>query len=242
MNTACKPKQQTITIEPIPDAVILCLHDIGREGRYAISEKDFGLLLGELAAYRVVSLHDWLKRRYPEDQRRRIVLTFDDGYRAHREIVLPELRRRGMGATFFFYADQLKADAGWRRLLPALEDTFSFGSHSWSHALLRDIGYDQLFRELFLARQYMQTLSGKPVDAFAWPYGYYESEGIRAAAAAGFTVQLSVDYRIATAADAALVLPRYTIFGRRSVEQLKEILKRFEAKKPEKPDRVPRQQ
>lgn len=227
--TACKPKEQARSAIPahLERAAVLCFHDVGREGRYAISLENFNAILDLLADYRVVSLADWVAAKSPEDKRRRVVLTFDDGYQAHRLLVLPELERRGYGGTFYFYADQLKRDAAWVRLATAADARFDFGSHSWSHALLQDVEYSTLFRELYLARSFMEETLKKRAESFAWPYGYYSEGGLKAALHAGFKYQVSVDYRIAERADIAKVIPRYTVFGRDPVAQVRQILGSF---------------
>jgi peptidoglycan/xylan/chitin deacetylase (PgdA/CDA1 family) len=233
---ACKPKETSTPQPVIPthlqNAVVLCFHDVGRSGRYAIPLADFNAILDRLGEFRVVSLADWVNGLNPEDKRRRVVLTFDDGYAAHRELVLPELEKRGLGATFFFYADQLQRDKKWLSLTAAADAAFDFGSHSWSHALLRDVGYDAMFRELYLARTFMEGLTRKRIASFAWPYGYYSDEGLKAAQSAGFSYQVSVDYRIATRADILRVIPRYTVFGKKPVDQVRQILSAFQKEKP----------
>ncbi len=225
LSTGCKPKAQPAPAIPahLRNAVVLCFHDVGRPGRYAITLDDFREILDNLAAFRVVSLKDWVDARNPEDLRPRIVMTFDDGYAAHREIVLPELVRRGFGATFYFYADQLQRDAAWRRLARE-QPAFDFGSHSWSHALLRDTPYDALFKELFLARNFLESTLGRKIESFAWPFGYYDTDGLKAARHAGFGYQVSVDYRIASREDIPRIIPRYTVFGKNPVEQVRQIL------------------
>lgn len=237
----CKSKEQTAA--PIPyylqKAVVLCFHDIapgtvkkGISGRYSVSFADFRTILDALKPYRVVSLRDWVEAKDPNDTRPRVVLTFDDGYAAHRDLVLPELRRRQNGATFFFYAEALRRDRKWSQIA-ANERAFDFGSHSWSHALLKDVGYDELFKELYLARGFLEAATHKEIKSFAWPYGYYNPDALRAARSAGFAYQVSVDYRVATRDDITKIIPRYTVFGKDPVAQVRQILGEFQAKMPQ---------
>lgn len=224
--THCKSKVETAPSAPqsLAKALVLCFHDVGRRGRYAIPLAEFREILDEFQEFRVTSLSDWIGMKNPEDLRPRVVLTFDDGYKAHREIVLPELKSRGYGATFFFYANQLKADRKWVAIAQQEAPEFEYGSHSWSHALMRDMPYDDIFRELYLAREFMAHTLKRETPAFAWPYGYYETPGIAAARSAGFAYQVSVDYRIASRSDIESVIPRYTVFGRNAVKQVKDII------------------
>jgi peptidoglycan/xylan/chitin deacetylase (PgdA/CDA1 family) len=225
LGTGCKPKQQPAPAIPphLKTAVVLCFHDVGRSGRYAITVEDFERVLDSLREFKVVSLKDWVDARNPEDIRQRVAITFDDGYTAHREIVLPELISRGFGATFYFYADQLERDAAWRRIARE-HPAFDFGSHSWSHALLRDVEYDALFKELYLARNFLESALGRKIESFAWPFGYYDGNGLKAAQHAGFGYQVSVDYRIASRDDIPKIIPRYTVLGKKPVEQVRQIL------------------
>ena len=222
----CKPKESIPQIRPA-DAVILCFHDVGRTGRYAIGRAVFAAILDDLKPFRVVSVNKWIANVHATDERPQVVLTFDDGYSSHREIVLPELLKRGYGATFFFYNGQLLHDKKWSRLLKTLPANFDLGSHSWSHSSLSASTDHQLFRELFLAREHLAGFTGKPAESFAWPYGAWTDTAARAARAAGFKYLFSVDYRIARAADLSGVIPRYTVMGSRSREQVRSILGQF---------------
>ena len=227
-NSRCKPKDVPQAEIYPEDAVILCFHDIGRQGRYAITKADFNRILDMLTDYQVVSFDTWVAGGLKQA----VVLTFDDGYAAHREIVLPELLRRKFGATFYFYADQLKRDKTWQDIMKHPPSGISFGSHSWSHSLMRELPYAELFRELYLARTYLESVSGRQILSFAWPYGFYPDTGIVAARDAGFRFQLSVDYRVAKPADAARVIPRFTIFGKDPVGQVQGILSHFRPERP----------
>lgn len=237
--TQCKSKVETTPSAPqnLEKALVLCFHDVGRKGRYAIPLDEFREILDELKEFRVTSLSDWVEMKNPEDLRPRVVLTFDDGYKAHREIVLPELAARGYGATFFFYANQLKADKKWQAIAQNKTPGFEFGSHSWSHALMREMPYDDIFRELYLAREFMAHSLRREAPAFAWPYGYYEPAGLAAAKSAGFAYQVSVDYRIAKRSDIEAVIPRYTVFGRNSVKQVRGILADYRKVSEKRPAR-----
>lgn len=246
----CKSKEQPSV--PLPahllKTVVLCFHDITEDEvgkrlsqRYSVSLAHFRRILDDFAGFKVVSLSDWVEAKDPADIRPRVVLTFDDGYSAHRELVLPELTQRKMGATFFFYADQMKRDSIWRRIAAERAD-FDFGSHSWSHALLKDTAHDSLFRELYLARTYLEEILHKDVKSFAWPYGYYDAEGVTAARNAGFTYQVSVDYRLATRGDIRGVIPRYTIFGKDPEAQVTQILGEYRQQMLSAPGQAPRRQ
>lgn len=246
----CKSKEQASAAIPahLLKTVVLCFHDITEDEvgkrlsrRYSVSLAHFRRILDALAGFKVVSLSDWVEAKEPGDTRPRVVLTFDDGYAAHRQLVLPELTKRKMGATFFFYADQVKRDSQWRRTAAERPD-FDFGSHSWSHALLKDTPYDTLFRELYLARNFLEEILRKDVKSFAWPYGYYDAEGVTAAKNAGFAYQVSVDYRIANRSDIAGVIPRYTIFGKDPGAQVKRILDEYRQKIPSASNPAPRPQ
>lgn len=227
--SACKAKETKIAKVQPANAVVLCFHDVGRSGRYAITNGDFTEIMDLLRDFSVTSLGQWIESEDRIGARANVVLTFDDGYPAQREIVLPELKRRGYGATFYFYADQLKADKKWQTLIQTAGDGFEYGSHSWSHQLMQDLAGDEIFRELYLARNFMEALTRKRLVSFAWPYGYYNDAGVTAAHHAGFSNQVSVDYRIAKAQDIPQIIPRFTVMGKQPVKQVREILKRFES-------------
>lgn len=229
----CKPKVEFVA-GVSPDAVILCFHDIGRVGRYAITFDTFSGILDDLKPYEVVSAGEWLRTPDANTTRKQVVLTFDDGYASHRDIVLPELRKRGYGATFFFYNEQLLGDKKWRAALKQLPAAYDIGSHSWSHSSLGEAPGAELFREIYLSREHLAQLAGKPTQLFAWPYGSWSEPSAGAARAAGFSYLFSVDYRVARAADIAKIIPRFTVMGSGSREQVRSILAEFERRIPDR--------
>src|SRR6266851_881235 len=92
--------------------------------------------------YRVVSLAEFiefsrLNRQLPQ---RAVVLTFDDGYRAFKDLAYPVLKELGFTATLFIYTDWVGAGRGalsWADLRELAAAGMDIQGHSKTHADLR---------------------------------------------------------------------------------------------------------
>ncbi|WP_410656691.1 polysaccharide deacetylase family protein [Amycolatopsis sp. lyj-112] len=103
-------------------------------------------------------------------------LTFDDGNSSDVEIALPRLVERDLTAEFFPLAGRIGQRgfidaAGLRRLVEA---GMSIGSHGWEHHDWRRLDGRLARRELEAAPKLLAELSGKPVQAYAPPFGAYD--------------------------------------------------------------------
>ncbi|RSN58377.1 glycosyl transferase [Amycolatopsis sp. WAC 04182] len=103
-------------------------------------------------------------------------LTFDDGNSSDVEIALPRLVERDLTAEFFPLAGRIGQrgflDADGLRAL--VEAGMSIGSHGWEHRDWRRLDDRNARRELETAPKLLADLSGKPVRAYAPPFGAYD--------------------------------------------------------------------
>jgi peptidoglycan/xylan/chitin deacetylase (PgdA/CDA1 family) len=168
---------------------ILVFHDVGDDGSdlFAVTKRRLADYLSLLKdqGYTTVRAGD-LAAAGPAalSGERLAVLTFDDAYAAQRDIAAELLAQHGMTATFFVISSFLSQDrsrcvfAGKQHDFLGAEDLrqmalagFEIGSHSHTHALCGTLSPDQVEREAALSKQILQQELGRPVTAFAYPYG-----------------------------------------------------------------------
>lgn len=102
-----------------------------------------------------------------------VLVTIDDGDPSVAEIALPILRRHGVPAVLFTLAGRPEGfrvleDAELRRLADAGVD---IGSHSLTHRSMARIPVEEAVREARDSRRRLEDLLGRPVTAFAYPFG-----------------------------------------------------------------------
>jgi peptidoglycan/xylan/chitin deacetylase (PgdA/CDA1 family) len=150
-------------------------------------------------------------------------ITFDDGYANVLENALPELQRRGFGASAFVISGYLGGTNDWDQgpvwtLLTAGQvgelaaAGIEIGSHSATHPRLAGLAQGRLTEEISGSRASLTKLLGSPVRGFAYPYGSMDAAARRAVREAGYEYACAVN---ATIAERGLMaLPRIYV-GRR---------------------------
>lgn len=131
-------------------------------------------------------------------------LTFDDGFAALHEYVLPVLERYRLPATVFLVAETL-TPAGrpvdWVRtpgthplrtltldqVLEMQDAGVDFQSHSWAHHDLTDLTYEDCVRDLRESREMLSDVLGRQVTLLAYPRGLHDADVRKAAEVAGYT-------------------------------------------------------
>lgn len=103
-----------------------------------------------------------------------ILLTFDDIFASAYRHAVPELRKRCLPYAVFI-APALLDQAGYitsADLRELAEDPLcTIGAHTMHHELLRFHPEENVRREMIESRKYLESISGKPVCDFAFPYG-----------------------------------------------------------------------
>jgi peptidoglycan/xylan/chitin deacetylase (PgdA/CDA1 family) len=140
-----------------------------------------------------------------------VQITFDDGNASDLEHALPQLRQRGLTATFFIVAGRLGApgflnEGGVRALAAA---GMGIGCHGMRHRPWRRLDTNALWEELVDARRMLEQVVDRPVTEAACPFGSYDRRVLRFLRMHG--------YRRAYTSDTGTARPRDWIQARNSV-------------------------
>ena len=210
----------------------LTFHDVGDDEAdlFAVSRKRFAdyLRLLQEEGYVTIRARDILSE-WPSwmDRDRVVLLTFDDGYVSHRDVVADMLGQHGMTATFFVVSSFVGPTRTSRHFegstrdflsiddLRGLErDGFEVGSHTHTHALLGGLPESAVVDELTRSRELLEGALNCAVRSFAYPYGRQGATSPRTRAAlvnAGYEVAFTqTGIRIERSSD-MLALPRTSV-------------------------------
>jgi peptidoglycan/xylan/chitin deacetylase (PgdA/CDA1 family) len=114
-----------------------------------------------------------------------VAITFDDGYRDFYTSAFPILASYGLLATLYvvsgFAENPRLAPAGerylsWAEILQLHANAIHIGSHSVTHAYLRQQSPDQIDRELLVSKQSIEDVLGCAIESFAYPYSFPEQD------------------------------------------------------------------
>jgi peptidoglycan/xylan/chitin deacetylase (PgdA/CDA1 family) len=157
---------------------------------------------------------------------RAVLLTFDDGYLDFYTNAWPLLKKYGFPATVFLVADRIGGvgewDAAygepaplmdWPDILQLQGEGVEFGAHTCTHPPLTALSPERVTQEAARARSILTRGLGRPVSAFAYPYGDQDAVVRHLVGACGFTYGLTCEGRLSKLSDQLLSLPRLEITG-----------------------------
>lgn len=181
------------------------------------------------AGYRSVTiagLLDCLRRGGPGPGDRLIALTFDDAYADFHAVALPLIASYGMTATLFVPTAYVggrsawmhgegegeRAILSWAALTEIAGRGIEIGAHSYTHPAMDRLPAREIAEQAARPKAELEDHLGRPVRAFAYPYGRYDRRVRDAVAAAGYHGACTMNSWAATAASPALELPRTAVF------------------------------
>lgn len=229
--------------EPFPGVPILVYH------RFAAVASDsmtvsLAVLEGHLQTlqqegFQVIPLAQvvaFLQGAGPPPPPRAVVLTVDDGHRSVFTELYPRLLRQRLPVTLFIYPSAISnADyaLSWEQLRQMqASGLVDIQSHTFWHPNFRQerrrltpSAYAAFVdRQLGRSKAVLEERLQAPVTLLAWPFGLFDDELKRQAAAAGYLAAFSIEPRPAGAGDDLLALPRFLLQDSHRAPALRAIL------------------
>lgn len=129
-------------------------------------------------------------------------ITFDDGFACVIENALPELIKHRIPATIFIPTGYLGRHPEWvndqdyeernemvmtsKQLFEFPSGLISIGSHSVTHRMISSLTEEEARRELYQSRNELESLLGRKIKHFAFPYGNFNLKVVEWAREAGY--------------------------------------------------------
>jgi peptidoglycan/xylan/chitin deacetylase (PgdA/CDA1 family) len=231
----------------IPAVPILRYHSVsddppGASAPYAVSRWRFGAQLDTLVRLGFTSLTvgELLLARasglpLPE---RTAVITFDDGFADFAANAWPELAERELTATLYVTAGQLGGTSSWlaphgtgelamltrRQLVELAAQGCEIGAHSMTHPHLDCLPRTAAKREIGQSKRVLEHLLGRPVDSFAYPFGYYDAAVRQLVIDAGFRSAAAARNVLSPAGDDWFALARIPVTADFDLQRLTDLI------------------
>jgi len=176
--------------------------------------------------YKVIPLRqliDWYQKKGPAPAPKSVVIVEDDAHKSVYSDMYPLAKKYNVPVTVFIYPSAVsnaKYAMTWEQLRELKNSgLFDFQSHTYWHPnfkkerkKLNPTEFDKLVSsQLYKSRDKIAKELGVKVDLLAWPFGIYNDDLLRRAAAAGYTATFTIERRHATATDSVMKLPRYLL-------------------------------
>jgi peptidoglycan/xylan/chitin deacetylase (PgdA/CDA1 family) len=163
-------------------------------------------------------------------ERLRVAVTFDDGYRDNLTVAAPVLQQHRIPFTVFVCTGFMRDASGnfltsaELRELAALPGV-TIGSHGATHTPLTGLDDQALRNELVASKSELEDATGRAVNAISYPHGAVDRRVRDAAAAAGYKIGACSRFDINDATRDPLLLCRTDIHGNDSVRVFRQKLR-----------------
>jgi len=179
---------------------ILMYHNISYEkGSFFVSPENFTKQMEYLKknGYEVITLDELaasIRNKKPL-KHKKVVITFDDGYRDNFQYAYPVLKKLGFPATIFLITDFIgkkftgegKEFMNWDEVMVMSKDKISFGAHTKTHLYLGLlIDEKAALEEIAGSKKAIEEKIGMPVDYFCYPSGGFCQRAKELVAQAGY--------------------------------------------------------
>jgi peptidoglycan/xylan/chitin deacetylase (PgdA/CDA1 family) len=200
-----------VLMETLP---VLMYHQIWPDGAYVpsdfvVAKSVFRHQMQYLAenGFTTPSAAELLERNGASAGKKRVLITFDDGYRNNAEQALPVLKEFGFRGVISLVGDRTLTTNLWdaHKGIPAgdlmsreeilavdAEGVVEFASHSYGHKSLPGLNDEQLEEELVGSKLQLESLLGHPVTLFTYPYGDLNERVKQAVQRAGYRCAFAV--------------------------------------------------
>lgn len=154
--------------------------------------------------FRVVSTEEAIallgKKTVDDDNRKYVVLTFDDGYKNFLDNAFSIIRRKNVPVTLFVTNNYIKTGyesfLSWYDLRRLVNDgLITIGAHSYNHIYLRSLSSFDQAEEIIKSKKDLESRLEASIDFFSYPgggYTYSALETVKKYYKAGFADRICV--------------------------------------------------
>ncbi|MEK6263792.1 MAG: polysaccharide deacetylase family protein [Clostridium sp.] len=201
---------------------VLMYHSIGYEAgnTVRVPKENFKKQMKYLKDTGYVTLtldeaYDFFAKNKPVPEKS-VVLTFDDGYVDNYVEALPILNEFEFKATFFVITGAVGKSKNYMNIeqLKEMESSgMDIQSHTVHHKNLKELSYEKQLETLKESKNFLEKTLNKRIKYFAYPYGEYSKESLKAVKEAGYTMAFATAGRWSDKTDGILTLDRVFISG-----------------------------
>ena len=167
---------------------------------------------------------------------RPVSITFDDGVADFLTGAVPVLEKYSFPATLFVATGYVGQTSRWlaregegnRPMLTweqiAALKRVELGAHSHSHFQMDLIPLSQAREEMITSKKLLEQHTGRSIDTFAFPHGYYTAKLLSTAQESGFSSACIVGHAMANHSNSVFALPRIIIVSNVSLPLLEQYL------------------
>jgi len=172
-------------ISPKYTVPILMYHNIGYDkGSFFVSPENFTKQMEYIKknGYAVITLDELVAsiKNKKSIQKKKVVITFDDGYKSNYQYAYPVLKKFGFPATIFLITDFIGRNPvflSWDEVIVMSKDKISFGGHTKTHFYLGSmIDEKAAFEEIIGSKKAIEHKIDMPVDYFCYPGGGFNEK------------------------------------------------------------------
>lgn len=154
-----------------------------------------------------------------------VILTFDDGYDDFYLNAFPLLKKYNMKATAYIvpgFLDKPRYMTTNQIKELSLSPLITIAAHTMNHPDLRQLDKKKTLQEIIESKGYLEQLIGKKVDHFAYPFGKFTEEAMKAVKVAGFKTAVITQYGAEHAEQNKFLITRKSIIGGDSMKTFLE--------------------
>jgi peptidoglycan/xylan/chitin deacetylase (PgdA/CDA1 family) len=165
----------------------ICNFDLGYK-RYVHTALDFKNQISRLHELNYVGVKVSDSSRHLYSDKKKIVITFDDGCETDLSVAAAILQEFNFNATFYVVAGFVgqKGYLSINQLRELSDMGFEIGSHSMTHRFLTDLSSSDLISEVTEPKARLEQYLGEKINHFSCPGGRFNHKVVRAVKEAGY--------------------------------------------------------
>lgn len=165
-----------------------------------------------------------ISQLFQNDQSKKIILTFDDGYKDIITNAYPILQNSGYTASVYIISDYTGRDGylNWDDIRTLKNAGWEIGSHTTNHPDLTKVSLDEARSEIVNSKSKIETEIGGTISSFCYPSGKYNSDIEQLVQQAGYLNAATTKSGRSNTQQLIFELKRIRISGNETIDHFKK--------------------